>query len=130
MALPKLFQRIFFHNNTTPALNEDNLNAMSKGLDDVDDRLINLAGTIMEDVPQITHDMEVLEPAIAGIASNVQRAETAATNAEDAKRYVYDALGIPEFYVDFVTGLLMYTSQSEYSFAIDPVSGQLTYESL
>jgi hypothetical protein len=34
------------------------------------------------------------------------------------------------FNVDFVTGLLMYTKQSEYSFAIDPSSGQLTYEPL
>lgn len=53
MSLTKLFNRILWHNNTTPALNEDNLNAMSKGLDDVDDRVIELAGTIMEDVPVI-----------------------------------------------------------------------------
>lgn len=53
MALPKLFQRIFFHNDTTPAINEDNLNAISKGLSDVDDRVIGLAGTVMETVPQI-----------------------------------------------------------------------------
>lgn len=53
MALPKLFQRIFFHNDTTPALNEDNMNAISKGLSDVDDRVIGLAGTVMETVPQI-----------------------------------------------------------------------------
>lgn len=53
MALPKLFQRIFWHNNTTPALNEDNLNAMSKGLSDVDDRVIELGSTIMEIGPKI-----------------------------------------------------------------------------
>lgn len=53
MALPKLFQRIFWHNNTTPALNEDNLNAMSKGLSDVDDRVIELGSTIMEISPKI-----------------------------------------------------------------------------
>ena len=83
MALSKLFQRIFFHNNTTPAINEDNLNAMSKGLSDVDDRLIELAGTIMEDVPTIQHDLEILEPAIENIDANVERAETAADNAEE-----------------------------------------------
>ena len=38
MSLPKLFDRIFWHNNTTPAINEDNLNAMSKAIDDIDDR--------------------------------------------------------------------------------------------
>lgn len=58
MALPKLFQRIFFHNDTTPALNEDNLNAISKGLSDVDDRVIGLAGTVMETVPEIQEYLE------------------------------------------------------------------------
>ena len=53
MSLPKLFERIFWHNNTTPAINETNLNAMSKALDDIDDRLISLAGNVLEDVPVI-----------------------------------------------------------------------------
>ena len=53
MALPKLFQRIFWHNGTTPAINETNLNAMSQALDDIDDRLISLAGNVLEDVPAI-----------------------------------------------------------------------------
>jgi hypothetical protein len=48
MSLPKLFNRIIFHNNTTPAINEDNLNAISKGLSDVDDRVISLAGDVLE----------------------------------------------------------------------------------
>lgn len=61
MALPKLFQRIFWHNNTTPAINEDNLNAMSKGLSDVDDRVVELAGTIMETVPALEGDIEDLQ---------------------------------------------------------------------
>lgn len=49
----KLFQRIFWHNNTTPAINEDNLNAMSKAIDDIDDRVIALAADVLEVVPQI-----------------------------------------------------------------------------
>jgi len=88
MALPKLFQRIFWHNNTTPAIQEDNLNAMSKGLSDVDDRVISLAGTIMEDVPQIQEDMEELEAdmalidtKIASATAEANRATTAANNA-------------------------------------------------
>ena len=48
MSLPKLFNKITFHNNTTPAINEDNLNAISKGLSDVDDRVISLAGDVLE----------------------------------------------------------------------------------
>jgi len=88
MALPKLFQRIFFHNNTTPSINEDNFNAVSKGLSDVDDRVISLAGTIMEDVPQIQEDMEELEAdmalidtKIASATAEANRATTAANNA-------------------------------------------------
>lgn len=53
MALSKLFQRIFWHNNTTPAINEDNLNAMSKAIDDIDDRVIALGDDVMTVVPQI-----------------------------------------------------------------------------
>lgn len=49
----KLFERIFWHNNTTPAINEDNLNAMSKAIDDIDDRVIELGADVMEVVPQI-----------------------------------------------------------------------------
>lgn len=49
----KLFERIFWHNNTTPAIDEDNLNAMSKAIDDIDDRVIQMGATVMEVVPQI-----------------------------------------------------------------------------
>lgn len=53
MALPKLYERIDWHNDTTPAINETNLNKMSQALDDIDDRVISLAGTVMETVPQV-----------------------------------------------------------------------------
>ena len=149
MALPKLYDRIIWHNDTEPALNEDNLNAMSKGLDDVDDRLIDLAGTIMEDVPQILEDMEILEPAVASIASNVQRAETAADTAEDAAESataskqaattaadeattaaenIEELLGAPTFSVDFSTGQLTYTIDAVYNFTINTTTGDLEWE--
>lgn len=64
MSLPKLFERIFWHNNTTPAVNETNLNAMSKGLSDIDDRLISLSGIIFEDVPIIITGLETVEQAV------------------------------------------------------------------
>lgn len=54
----KLFERIFWHNNTTPAINEDNLNAMSKAIDDIDNRIIQLAADVMETVPQIQAYLE------------------------------------------------------------------------
>lgn len=84
MALPKLFQRIIWHNNTTPAIQEDNLNAMSKGLSDVDDRVISLAGTIMEDVPQIQEDIADLQEAEATFNAAIQSAQDAATNAQNS----------------------------------------------
>lgn len=156
MALPKLYDRIIWHNDTEPALNEDNLNAMSKGLDDVDDRLIDLAGTIMEDVPQIKEDMEILGPAVQSIASNVSRAETAAANAETAAGTAEDSadaaaesetnaetsaaaaeaarediealLSIPTFHVDFSTGHLMYSINTVYNFTINKTNGHLEWE--
>lgn len=57
----KLFERIFWHNDTTPAINEDNLNAMSKAIDDIDDRVIELAADVLEVVPQIEHYLEQAE---------------------------------------------------------------------
>ena len=48
MSLPKLYQRIDFTNNTSPALNATNMNLISKGLSDVDDRVISLAGDVLE----------------------------------------------------------------------------------
>lgn len=48
MSLPKLYQRIDFTNNTSPALNATNMNLISKGLSDVDDRVIALAGDVLE----------------------------------------------------------------------------------
>ena len=80
----KLFNRIFWHNNTTPAINEDNLNAMSKAIDDIDDRVINLAGTIMETVPEIQEmlsEAEQLEQYAQAAAQDAQDAADSATSA-------------------------------------------------
>lgn len=96
MALPKLFQRIFWHNNTTPAIQEDNLNAMSKGLSDVDDRVIGLAGTIMEDVPQIQEDIEELEALAENLDTAVQTAQNAATSAQSSASNANDKALVSE----------------------------------
>lgn len=61
MALPKLFQRIYWHNNTTPAINEDNLNSMSKAIDDIDNRVIDLGADVMESVPELQDMTDRLE---------------------------------------------------------------------
>ena len=64
MALSKLFQRIFWHNNTTPAINEDNLNAMSRAIDDIDNRVIELGTDVIEKVPELEEMAEQLEEGI------------------------------------------------------------------
>lgn len=56
--MDKLYERIYWHNNSNPALNETNLNIMDKGLDDVDSRLVELAGDILEITPQIQRYLE------------------------------------------------------------------------
>lgn len=81
MALSKLFQRIFWHNNTTPAINEDNLNAMSKAIDDIDDRVISLAETIIEDVPVIIEGLADLDTAVTTATEAATTASNAATTA-------------------------------------------------
>lgn len=49
----KLYDKIIWNNNTTPALNETNLNKMSKAIDDIDDRVVELAADIFVSIPQI-----------------------------------------------------------------------------
>lgn len=56
--MEKLYDRIDWNNNTSPALNDTNLNLMSKAIDDIDDRVVDIAGTVMETVPQIQEDLE------------------------------------------------------------------------
>ena len=54
----KLYTLITWNNGTTPALNEDNLNAMSQAIDDIDDRVIELGGELFEVIPQIQAYLE------------------------------------------------------------------------
>lgn len=57
----KLYTLIVWHNNTAPALNEDNLNAMSEALDAIDTRVCEIAGDVIEVVPQIQDYLEQAE---------------------------------------------------------------------
>lgn len=63
MALPKIYDKIEhqWHNNTTPSINENELNAISSGLSDVDDRVIMLAGNMMETIPRLEEDIEEVQ---------------------------------------------------------------------
>lgn len=90
MALPKLFQRIIFHNNTTPAINEDNLNAISKAIDDIDDRIIELAADILEKVPIILDKYDDIE----------ELTENPPYIGANGNWYVWDTSATPPGYVD------------------------------
>lgn len=57
----KLYDFIEWHNNTTPAINETNLNAMSQAIDDIDDRVIDIAGTVLETVPELEGMIDEVE---------------------------------------------------------------------
>ena len=83
MALPKLFQRIFFHNNTDPAINETNLNAISKAIDDIDDRVIQIGSAAME-AGTFAEDAEAWA---AGTRGGVQVPSTDETYHNNAKWY-------------------------------------------
>lgn len=69
----KLYTLIVWHNNTAPALNEDNLNAMSEALDAIDTRVVEIAGDVIEVVPQIQGYLEqaqALEEALELLSLN------------------------------------------------------------
>ena len=59
--MDKLYNKIVFHNDTSPALNETNMNAMSKAIDDIDDRVIDLGADVLEKVPQIMEIFDEVE---------------------------------------------------------------------
>ena len=57
----KLYDRIDWNNNTTPALNETNLNAMSKAIDDIDDRVIEIAADVTTTIPELEEMVDKME---------------------------------------------------------------------
>lgn len=89
----KLYNRIIWENGTTPALNEDNLNAMSKGIDDIDDRVIDLGGAVLDVLPDLedmlSHAAELKEYRDDAVAA----AASAEDDEEDAEAYAVGTRG-------------------------------------
>lgn len=94
----KLYDRIYWHNDTTPALNETNLNAMSKAIDDLDDRVISIADEVVDDIADIRqwHDdcegykddaLQAKMDAQAYANNASQSADSADDFAEDSEAY-------------------------------------------
>ncbi len=82
--MDKLYDRIIWENNTTPALNEDNLNAMSKAIDDIDDRVLDLGAGVLEVIPEIESLVENAEQIIEDTRGYAESAEADAQTATDA----------------------------------------------
>lgn len=80
----KLYDRIIWANDTTPALNEDNLNAMSKGIDDIDDRVLDLGAAVLEVIPDLEDLRDNAEQIINDTRGYAESAEADAQTASDA----------------------------------------------
>lgn len=65
--MEKLYDKIIWHNGTSPALDEDNLNEMSDALDGIDDRVISIAGDVLVTVPQLQEMLTSAEALIDGL---------------------------------------------------------------
>ena len=83
----KLYDLITFHNNTTPALNEDNLNAMSEALDAIDDRVIDLGGAVLEVIPDLEDILSNAQQLQQYRDDAVAAASAAEDDKEDAEAY-------------------------------------------
>ena len=70
--MEKLYDRIIWRNNNTPALNESNLNSLSKAVDDIDDRVIEIAGDVMTVVPQIQAYLEQADDLVDALETLTQ----------------------------------------------------------
>ena len=79
--MEKVYNRIIWENDTTPALNDTNLNAMSKGLDDLDDRVIDLAGDMVQAVADCSTAATTATTAATTATNKAGEASTSAQSA-------------------------------------------------
>lgn len=89
----KLYDLITFHNNTTPALNEDNLNAMSEALDNIDDRVVELGGAVLEVIPDLEDILSNAQQLQQYRDDAVAAATSAESDEEDAEAYAVGTRG-------------------------------------
>lgn len=71
----KLYDLITWHNNTTPAINETNLNAMSEAINNIDDRVIDIADLIVTVVPQVQALLDDAEQLVDDCEEHAEDAE-------------------------------------------------------
>ena len=94
--MDKLYDRIDWVNDTTPALNEDNLNAMSKGIDDIDNRVLSLGSAVLEVIPDLEDMLSNAQQLQQYRDDAVAAATSAEGDEEDAEAYaVGTRSGVP-----------------------------------
>lgn len=85
--MEKLYDRQYWQNGTTPALNDSNLNDLSQAVDEIDDRVVELADEVLVVVPQIQSYLEQAEDL-------VEQLETLSQNppyiGQNGNWYVWD----------------------------------------
>lgn len=89
----KLYDLITFHNDTNPAVNEDNLNAMSEALDAIDDRVVDLGGAVLEVIPDLENILSHAEQLEEYRDEAQAAAESAEDDKEDAEAYAVGTRG-------------------------------------
>lgn len=91
--MEKLYDRIIFDNQTVPALNDTNLNAMSKGIDDIDDRVLSLGSAVLEVVPELEDILSNAEQLQQYRDDALAAATSAEGDEEDAEAYAVGTRG-------------------------------------
>ena len=87
----KLYDYIEWHNNTTPSLNETNLNRMSKAIDDIDNRVIDIADLIVTVVPQVQALLDEAEQLVEDCEEHAEDSEAWARGTKNGVPVPSDA---------------------------------------
>ena len=87
----KLYDLITWHNNTTPAINETNLNAMSNAINDIDDRVIDIADLIVVVVPQVQALLDDAEQLVEDCEEHAEDSEAWARGTKNGVPVPSDA---------------------------------------
>ena len=87
----KLYDLITWHNNTTPAINETNLNAMSEAINNIDDRVIDIADLIVTVVPQVQALLDDAEQLVEDCEEHAEDSEAWARGTKNGVPVPSDA---------------------------------------
>jgi hypothetical protein len=90
--MEKLYERIVFHNEASPALNETNLNLISKAIDDIDNRLIEVADNIdgLAGLNQFLQSAQFIEQTDVALSTS----STTSVIFEDSRIYANTAIEV------------------------------------